>query len=64
MKYSMSLWLRIIRICNNPKERDKLLGELKEMLLERQYPELNIKLSNRQIQKDPQTGSFKKSKKK
>ena len=37
-----SLSLRIIRICTKTQDRDKRLGELKELLLARDYPELLI----------------------
>ena len=33
-----SLGLRIVRICTNPKTRDLRLNELKQLLLEREYP--------------------------
>jgi hypothetical protein len=34
-----SLGLRIVRICTNPETRDLRLGELKALLLNRDYPE-------------------------
>ena len=33
-----SLGLRIVRICSRPEDREKRFGELKQMLLERNYP--------------------------
>ena len=34
-----SLGLRIVRICTNPDTRDRRLDELKQLLLDRNYPE-------------------------
>ena len=37
-----SLCLRIVRICNDPKNRDKRLQELKKYLLDRGYSERRV----------------------
>ena len=66
-----SLSLRIVRICNNPQNRDIRLQELKQRLLERNYNENTIDRAitramkvprkialRRVIRKDKETGQF------
>ena len=48
-----SLSLRIIRICTKTQDRDKRLGELKELLLARDYPELLIESAIKKALKIP-----------
>ena len=56
----MSLGLRIVRICSDPEKRDKRMEELKELLLERDYPENMVDSALQRAKKVPRKAALKK----
>ena len=56
----MSLGLRIVRICSDPEKRDKRMKELKELLLDRDYPETMVDSALEKAKKVPRKAALKK----
>ena len=55
-----SLALRIVRICSDPKKRDKRMMELKELLLKRNYSEIMVDSAIERAKKVPRKAALKK----